>query len=71
MFKIPLLNLNSTAFPDHGYRFGNPKALYVTIDANNALYTNIEDSMSEQLLQILRQTTDKDKIEVLIYFCEI
>ena len=52
------------AFPDHGYRFGNPKAFYVTIDVNNALYTNIENSMSEQLLEILRQTTDKDKIKV-------
>ena len=67
MFKIPLLPFNLKAFPDHGYRFGNPKAFYVTIDVNNALYTNIENSMSEQLLEILRQTTDKDKIKVFLF----
>ena len=32
MFKIPLLNVNMKAFPDHGWRFGNPKAFYITID---------------------------------------
>ena len=24
--------VNMKAFPDHGWRFGNPKAFYVTID---------------------------------------
>ena len=32
MFKIPLLNVNMKAFSDHGWRFGNPKAFYITID---------------------------------------
>ena len=32
MFKIPLLNVNMKAFPDHGWRFGNLKAFYITID---------------------------------------
>ena len=63
--------LNRATFPDHGWRLVNPKAFYVTINDKDALYTKIEDSMSEQLLQILRQTTDKDKIKVFIYFCEI
>ena len=64
--------LNRAVFPDHGWRFGDiALAFYVTIDVNNALYTKIENSISEQLLQILRQTTDKDKIKVFFYFCEI
>ena len=32
MFKIPLLNMNTKAFPEHNWRFGNPKAFYITID---------------------------------------
>ena len=32
MFKIPLLNVNMKAFPDHGWRFETPKAFYITID---------------------------------------
>ena len=37
MFKIPLLNYNMKAFPDHGWRFGkpNPKAFYITIDGTD------------------------------------
>ena len=32
MFKIPLLTMSTKAFPDHGWRFGIPKAFYITID---------------------------------------
>ena len=32
MFKIPLEMVNMKAFPDHGWRFGIPKAFYITID---------------------------------------
>ena len=72
MVKIPLQYINMTAFSDHGWRFGKPKAFYVTINDENALHTKSENSMSEQLLQILRQTTDKDKIQVFIFlFCKI
>ena len=60
--------MNKTAFPDHGWRFGQPKAFYITIDDKNALYTKIGNSLSEQLLEILRQTTDRDRIKVIIYF---
>ena len=68
MFKIPLKNLNRTVFPDHGLRFGKLKAFYITINDKDALYTKIENSMSVQLLEILRQTTDKDKIKVFFVF---
>ena len=34
MFKIPLRMVNINAFPDHGWRFGNPKAFYITIDTD-------------------------------------
>lgn len=72
MVKIPLVNMHITAFPDHSWRFGpQPKAFYVTINDENALYTKSENSMSEQLLQILRQTTDKDKIQVFIFFLKL
>ena len=37
MFKIPFQFVNMTAFPDHGWRFGKPKAFYITIDALNDL----------------------------------
>ena len=71
MLKIPLKTINMSSFPDHGWRFGkNPKAFYVTINDENSLYTKSENSMAEQLLQILRQTTDKDKIKVFYFrFC--
>ena len=32
MFKIPFQFVNMTAFSDHGWRFGKPKAFYITID---------------------------------------
>ena len=32
MFKIPIQFVNMTAFSDHGWRFGKPKAFYITID---------------------------------------
>ena len=32
--------MNMTAFPDHGWRFGKPKAFYVTIDDTNAIETD-------------------------------
>ena len=38
MFKIPFQFMNMTAFPDHGIRFGQPKAFYITIDDTNAIY---------------------------------
>ena len=30
--KIPFQFVNMTTFPDHGLRFGKPKAFYITID---------------------------------------
>ena len=30
--------MNITDFPDHGWRFGIPKAFYLTIDDTNAIY---------------------------------
>ena len=30
--------MNLTAFPDHGWRFGKPKAFYIIIDDTNAIY---------------------------------
>jgi len=41
MFKIPLLNVNMKAFPDHGWRFGNPKAFYITIDFKGKKFTHL------------------------------
>ena len=38
MFKIPFQFMNMTDFPDHGWRFGVPKAFYITIDDTNAIY---------------------------------
>ena len=38
MFKIPFQLMNLTAFPDHGWRFGMPKAFYISIDDTNAIY---------------------------------
>ena len=38
MFKIPLLNVNMKTFPDHGWRFGNPKAFYITIDDTDVIF---------------------------------
>ena len=38
MLKIPLKWVNMTAFPDHGWRFGIPKAFYITTDDTNAIY---------------------------------
>ena len=35
MFKIPLKMVNMKAFPDHGWRFGNPKAFYISIDESS------------------------------------
>ena len=32
MFKIPLEMVNMRAFPNHGWRFGMPKAFYISID---------------------------------------
>ena len=32
MFKIPFQFVNMTAFSDHGWRFGKPKAFYIIID---------------------------------------
>jgi len=32
MFKIPLQFVNMTTFSDHSWRFGKPKAFYITID---------------------------------------
>ena len=32
MFKIPFQFVNITDFSDHGWRFGRPKAFYITID---------------------------------------
>ena len=69
MIKIPLKIMNKTTFSDHGWRFGDKmKAFYITIDDKNTLYTKIGNSLSEQLLEILRQTTDSDRIKVIIYF---
>ena len=30
--------MNMTVFTDHGWRFGVPKAFYITIDDTNAIY---------------------------------
>ena len=38
MLKIPLKSVNMTTFPDHGWRFGIPKAFYITTDDTNAIY---------------------------------
>ena len=38
MFKIPFQFMNMTVFTDHGWRFGLPKAFYITIDDTNAIY---------------------------------
>ena len=35
MFKIPLLTMSTKAFPDHGWRFGIPKAFYITIEGTD------------------------------------
>ena len=65
MLKIPLKPLNMNAFPDHGMRFGrNPRGYYITIDDINSCYTKVGISLSEQLLKILRQTTDSEIIKV-------
>ena len=37
MFNIPLLSVNLKAFPDHGWRFGNARAFYISIDDSNAV----------------------------------
>ena len=37
MFKIPLSFKDMTVFPEHGLRFGQPKAFYITIDDKNAM----------------------------------
>ena len=37
MFKIPIQFMNMTAFPDHCWRFGKPKAFYISIDDKNAI----------------------------------
>ena len=44
MFKIPLKMVNMKAFPDHGWRFANPRAFYITIDdklGKNSLIYNL------------------------------
>ena len=38
MFKIPLSFQDITVFPEHGLRFGQPKAFYISIDDKNAIY---------------------------------
>ena len=58
--------MNMTTFSDHGWRFGKPKAFYISIDDINSCYTKIGIPLSEQLLEILRQTTDTEIIKVII-----
>ena len=66
--------MNNTTFPDHGWRFGKPKAFYITIDDTLIENSNILGGkilreaglLSEQLLEILRQTTDTEIIKVII-----
>ena len=51
MFKIPLQFMNMTAFPDHSWRFGQPKAFYITIDDTNAIdetYSIATDSSEDE-----------------------
>ena len=46
MFKIPLKMVNMKAFPDHGWRFANLSAFYITIDdklGKNSLIYNLYD----------------------------
>ena len=38
MFKIPLSFKDMTVFSEHGWRFGQPKAFYITMDDKNAIY---------------------------------
>ena len=66
MFKIPFQMVNMTTFPDHGLRFGRPKAFYITVDDINSCYTKFGNPLSEQLLEILRQTTNTEIIKVII-----
>ena len=66
MWKIPFQFLNMNVFPEHGWRFGKPRAYYITIDDTNSRYTKIGIPLSEQLLEILRQTTDTEIIKVII-----
>ena len=67
MLKIPFQFVNMTAFSDHGWRFGKPKAFYITIDDQNSWYKKIARMpISEQLLEILRRTTNTEIIKVII-----
>ena len=49
MFKIPLSFQDMSVFSEHGWRFGQPKAFYISIDDKNAIYEtfNIATDSSE------------------------
>ena len=55
------MNLKKTYFSDHGWRFGNPEAFYITIDETNAIYKtqSSNDDSTEQ--EIKYDTTEDDR----------